>query len=375
VIPVFRPTAGEEEANQVRRVLLSRWIGFGSETLSFEDEFSKHIGARYACATNSGTAALHLALVAAGVKRGDEVILPALTFVSCAHVVRYCGATPVFADVDRKYLTLDPTDLAEKITDKTKAVMAVHYGGNPCDLSRLVRICKKEGIALVEDAAHAAGALYRGRSVGTFGIGCFSFHAVKNLTTGDGGMITTEDKKVHEHLRKLAWLGITKTTWNRYGKTSAKGNWDYGVEEVGFKYHMNDIAAAIGRVQLKKLEASNRHRREIAKSYDESLSSEGWIELPEEREDCYSSYHLYPIRVPERDRLIAQLARKGIATSVHYRPLYHHGPYRRYRTKLSVTDAEWSKLISLPMYPEIEQESLREIISAIKEFGKDQRLR
>lgn len=369
MIPVFRPTTAEEEADAVKKVLDSKWIGLGSVTHEFELEFARYLGAQFAVGTNSGTAALHIALMIAGVKSQDEVILPALTFVSCAHAVRYCGGQPVFADVEGEALTIDVADVERKITPRTKAVMAVHFGGHPCALDELTELCKEKGLALIEDCAHASGAEYHSTKVGTFGTGCFSFHAVKNLATGDGGMVVVRDRGMMEEARKYSWLGITKTTWDRYGKADvSSSNWDYLVENIGYKYHMNDITAAIGRVQLSKLDASNRARREVAKYYSEELKDENWITLPVEKKDCKSSFHLYPIRVKERDKLITALAKAGIATSVHYRPLYHHPPYQALRTSLRITDSEWPMLISLPMYPELKEESLEKIVGVIKNF-------
>lgn len=371
MIPVFRPTTGDEEASAVREVLNSRWIGLGSITRTFEDEFARYLNARNAIATNSGTAALHLSLVAAGVKSGDEVILPALNFVSAAHVIMYCGAKPVFAEIEEDNLTLDPSDVEAKTNERTKTIIAVHYGGNLCDLQALSGICRSRSAVLIEDAAHACGAEYMGEKAGTLGIGCFSFHAVKNLATGDGGMITTKDKRTAERLRRLVWLGISHTTWDRYGKPSERRNWDYRVDEIGFKYHMNDVVAAIGRVQLKKLDESNRRRREIAKYYSDSLSSEEWIDLPQVRKGCVSSYHLFAIRAKKRDKLVSYLAKKGIATSVHYRPLYYFKPYRRFRLALPVTERTWRRLVSLPIYPEMTLDSQDKVVSAIKEFGRE----
>lgn len=356
----------------MRDVLLSRWIGLGSVTNAFEKEFCKYLGVKYGTATNSGTSALHLALAALGIGRGDEVILPALTFVSCAHVIEYCGAKPVFADVEEDNLTIDPEDVRRKLSTRTRAVMAVHYGGNPADLSGLMKICRERDIALVEDAAHACGAEFHGDKVGTLGVGCFSFHAVKNLTTGDGGMVVASSKRMNNMLRRLVWLGITRTTWDRYGRaSSSKRNWDYSVKDIGFKYHMNDIMAAIGRVQLSKLDKDNDRRRQIARIYSDNLSTESWISLPHERRGCKSSFHLYPVRIRRRDKLIEHLAKKGIVTSVHYRPLYYHAPYRRYRLDLPETEKAWHELISLPMYPELTAESVEYVTKSIREFGRD----
>jgi perosamine synthetase len=376
VIPVFKPSIGDEEISAVRQVLESGWIGLGPKTEEFERKFAEYIGIPHAIATNSGTAALHLALKALGIGDGDEVILPSLTFVSCAHGVLYCGARPVFADVDKDTLTISVDDVQEKATQKTRAIMCVHYGGHPCDMGPITDIAKDKGVYVVEDAAHACGAEWKGEKVGSIGdIACFSFHAVKNLTTGEGGMITTSNEEIARELRRLRWLGISKTTWDRYrpGATSISRptpTWYYEVENLGYKSHMNDIAAAIGIVQLQKLDKLNDRRRQIANYYNESFSNLPGIQIPIEREYARSVYHLYVLKMEKRDEFAAYAMQNGVATSVHYMPVHLHPLYRKIaNAKVPVTEEIWKRLVTLPMFPDLANSELSKIVNVVRDFA------
>ncbi|KPK42374.1 MAG: hypothetical protein AMK72_14355, partial [Planctomycetes bacterium SM23_25] len=277
-IPVFRPSYGEREFKAVREVMASGWVGLGPKTAEFEQRLAAYLGVRHAVALNSGTAALHLAMVLADVK-DREVITTPLTFVSTNHAILYCGGTPVFADVEERTANIDPASVARLVTDKTRAIVCVHYGGRPCRMDALEAIAKEHGLVLIEDAAHGCGGEHRGRKLGAIGdFGAFSFHAVKNLATGEGGAIVTNDDEADARLRRLRWLGITKDTWSR--ETTVKYSWYYTVEEVGFKYHMNDIPAAIGLVQLARLDEMNAARETWARAYGEALAEFDWIQVP-----------------------------------------------------------------------------------------------
>jgi perosamine synthetase len=368
-IPVFRPSYGEAEFQAVREVMFSGWVGLGPKTAEFEKKFAEYLGVRHAVALNSGTAALHLAMVVAGLKKGDEVISTPITFVSTNHAILYVGAKPVFADVEAETANIDPRSIRKHITKKTRAIVIVHYGGRPCKMDEIEAIAKECNLILIEDAAHGCGGEHRGRKLGTIGqLGCFSFHAVKNLATGEGGAIVTNDDAAAARLRKLRWLGITKDTWSRGSKPQY--SWYYDVEEVGFKYHMNDIPAAIGLVQLARLDEMNARRTAWAARYDEALAPLAWIRRPVVEPNTRPDWHNYVIQTDHRDGLNAYLAERGIATGVHYIPNNHYKMYKKCRGKTPVSDRIWKRLLTLPLYPDLTEEDFGRIITAIREFGR-----
>ena len=297
------------------------------------------------------------------------MIVPTITFVSTAHVVKYCGAEVVFADVDEETLCINPDDVARKISSRTKAVIPVHYGGHPCEMSQLSDMAGAEGFHLIEDAAHACGATYRDVKIGTLSLlTCFSFHAVKNLTCGEGGGVATTNPLFGKKLRELRWLGISKDTFTRSDPERVYA-WQYWVNELGYKYHLHDISAAIGLVQLKRLEENNRKRRRIVERYNEAFRSHGWIERPPERPDVRSSWHIYHIKVPARDRLIAHLKRRAIAPGVHYYPIHAHPYYAANDSHCPVAEEIWKRIISLPLFPDITDEEVERVIDAVVSFG------
>jgi perosamine synthetase len=368
MIPVFRPSIGDEEVKAVAEVLKSGWLGLGPKTADFEKKFSEYLGCRFAVGVNSGTAALHLALNVLGIDKGDEVIVPTITFISTPHAVSYQQATPVFADVYKDTLCIDVSDIERKITSKTKAIVPVHYAGHPCDLEEIRALADEKDIAVVEDAAHACGAEYREQKIGSISnFTCFSFHAVKNLACGEGGMITTDDEESYTILRELYWLGINKTTHKRTVDSKIYA-WQYWVNRLGFKAHLNDIAAAIGLVQLRKLDGLNSKRRYIVNRYNEALADLDYIETPQEREYVKSSWHIYHIKLEKRDELIAFLKEKGIAPGVHYYPNHLHPYYKSLKAKCPVSEKVWKEIISLPLYPDMTEEVIDMVIDALKEF-------
>jgi perosamine synthetase len=368
MIPVFRPSMGEEEISAVADVIRSGWIGLGPKVTEFEDRFGNYVNAKCSVALNSCTAALHLALEVSGIGEGDEVLVPSLTFVSTAHVIQYVGATPVFCDIDPATLCVSVEDLKSRITPRTKAMIPVHYGGHPCEMDELLEIGKKEGITVIEDAAHACGAEYNGRKIGSLGDAtCFSFHAVKNLATGDGGMITTRNEGDKEKLHCSRWLGIDKATWKRSG---TKGyNWYYEIAVLGHKYHMNDIAAAIGLIQLKKLDSLNARRRDVVAQYNEAFRDVDWIEIPVEKPYVRSAHHNYVIRTLYRNELNLYLKEKEIASGVHYMPL-HLQPYYKAKCEanLPVVEKTWKRLLTLPLYPDLTDVEVDYIIDCVRKF-------
>lgn len=353
VIQLFRTNISEKAIRAVEKVLRSGWIGLGPKTAEFEEKFAKYVGVKYAVAVNSGTAALHLALVVSGIKKGDEVITTPLTFISTNHVVLYQEAVPVFAEIDPATYCISTSAIEKLITPKTKAIMCVHYGGYPCDIDGIYKIAKKYNLKVIEDAAHACGSSYRGKRIGSFGLTCFSFHAVKNLPLGDGGMITTNNKKQYERLKRLRWLGINKSTYARSGtdKEPSAYLWRYNVPEIGFKYHMNDINAAIGIEQLKLLDKQNAYRRKLAAIYNKELNHPDIIAFPPVlSSDMLTSQHLYVLQVKRRENLINKLEANGINPGVHYLPNNLFPMYRNCRNNAKGAVKIAKHLISLPMH-------------------------
>jgi len=366
MIPIFRPSMGEEEIKAVSEVLKSGWIGLGPKTKEFEEKFAEYIGVKYAVALNSCTAALQLALKILNLKKGEEVITTPLTFISTAFAADYNNLKPVFADIKEDTLNIDPEDVKRKLTKKTKVILPVHFGGHPCDMDELYKIAEKYNLTIIEDAAHACGSEYKGNKIGSISkLSCFSFHAVKNLAMGDGGMITTNDKEIYERLIRLRWLGIDKSTFNR---NKENYSWDYDINEIGFKCHVNDISSAIGLVQLKKLEKNNEKRRNIFKKYNEAFKDVKEIETPLWKGDIKSACHNYVAKVENRDELIQYLAKNDISSGVHYKPLYLHPVYKHIKAECPITDRIWKKLILLPLYPDMKNEEINKVINCIKEF-------
>ncbi len=369
MIPVFKPSFGEEELEALREPFETGWIGLGPKTREFEERFAEYIGTKFAVAVNSGTAALHLALRVLNIE-GMEVVTTPMTFVSTNHAILYNGGIPVFADIEPDTLNISPSEIRKNITAKTKAIVVVHYGGHACDMDPILELAKGRNIYVVEDAAHGCGGKYKGQKLGSMGdLACFSFHAVKNMSTGEGGMITTDDPELRGRLMKLRWMGISKDTWSREEKDK-KYSWYYNVEEVGFKYHMNDIPAAIGLVQLKKLDRMNQRRKEIAERYDQGLQGLRGLETPVVKPYATPSHHNYVIRVDRRDQLNIYLQEKGISTGVHYIPNNHYEMYHAFRGQTPVSDTIWEKVLTLPLFPDLKDEEVDSIIREIKEFWK-----
>jgi len=360
----------EEEVEAVAEVLRSGWIGLGPRTSEFEKQFAEYVGAQWCVGLNSCTAALDLAVRLLRINHGDEVIVPTMTFVSTAHAVAYNLATPIFADVEERTLGIDLEDVARKITPRTRAIIPVHYGGRPVDMDGLREIAG--GIPIIEDAAHAAGSVYKGKRCGSLSeLACFSFHAVKNLAMGDGGALTTSDQALAARAKRLRWLGIDRGTWDR---TAADRSywWQYFVDEIGLKCHMNDIAAAIGLVQLRKLEAHNQRRLEIARQYTEGLRDLPWLRLPPADTDEYkSSWHIYWIQCdgPEgmRDDLNVFLQEREIGTGVHYKPIHLYRCYGN-TARLPVAERIFTRLLSLPMHPGLSDDDVQQVIEGIRAF-------
>lgn len=369
-IPVFRPFSTNEEAEAVAEVLRSGWWGQGPKTLEFEQRFAEFVGAKHAVSVNSATAALHLSLLLANVK-GGEVITTPMTFVSTNHAILYAGGIPVFADIEADTLNIDPECIVKRITPRTRAIMVVDYGGHPANLDAIHEIADSFHLMVIEDAAHAAGSQYKGKPVGSISpLTCFSFHPVKNLATGDGGMITLANDEWDARLRRLRWMGINKDTWVRSrDKDSSQYSWQYDVDEVGFKCHSNDIMSAIALIQLRRLPEMNARRREIARMYDDGLCHLDWLQLPLQIADVLSAQHNYVVRCDDRDALEQWLHARRISTGMHYIPNHLHAVYKPYvRGALPVVEREWTRLLTLPLFPALTDDEVVYIIDCIREF-------
>ena len=369
-VQLFKPWYGEAEYEALRRPLETGWLGYGPLSRKFEDQFADYIGADYAIALNSCTAALHLAFLAAEITSGEVISTP-MTFVASNHAILIAGARPVFCDIEADTLNINVEDVASRITSETKAILAVHYGGHSCEMARLRELSDHHGLFLIEDVAQACGGAYRGQKLGTFGdIGCFSFESKKNLSTGDGGMLVTNNDILAERVRKLRWLGISRDTWSRFNKGESSRAWEYDVEEVGFKYSMNDIAASLGLVQLHKLESANERRRNIVDRYHEALSKIDGIEPLAKRDYSHSACYSMVIRLNERESLYDFLSDRGIESAVHYFPNHLLPLYKPYRLHaLPVVEREWKRILTLPLSPHLRSDQFDRVINALHDFS------
>jgi perosamine synthetase len=349
-IPVFRPSYDHREEAAVVRVLRSGWIGLGPVTEQFEQAFAKKVGSKYAVALNSATAALHIAIKLLDVGPGDEVLVPTMTFVSTAMVADYEHAVPVFCDVTPEHLMMDYADAANRRTLRTKAIIPVLYGGRPIAGPTM-------GVPAIYDCAHAAGGRFDVRGK----LCCWSFHAVKNLATGDGGMITLDDEALYQKAMRLRWLGIDKSTWNRSG-VERRYWWEYNIDQIGYKYHMNDITSALGLVQLEKLDEMQARRHALVHQYLDELNGVPTLELPSYDPD--SSWHMFAVRTPHRNELSLHLQEKGISTGVHYKPIHLYPLYHKHN--LPVAEREWQKLLTLPLFPDLTSDQVSFIATEVK---------
>ena len=375
-----RPSITELEKQAALDVLSSGWLTTGPRASAFESAFAEKVGARYAVALNSATAALHLALDALSVGPGDEVILPTWTFAATAEVVLYRGAKPVLIDVDAATLCATPGAFEAAVTPLTRAAIAVHFAGLPAFVGELVELLTSKRIALVEDAAHAFPsrvALASGQYAGTFGvIGAYSFYATKTITTGEGGMLVTDAEEIAERVRMMSLHGISRDAWKRY---TAEGNWHYDIEEAGYKYNMTDLAAAIGLAQLSRGEELFDERQRLAAAYRTALAASpisDLVDLPADPGDGSHAWHLYVVRLRldalrvSRAEVIAALRERGIGTSVHFIPLHLHPLYRRLLDTPPGTyptaTAESVRVISLPLWPGMGVEAVWRVVSALQ---------
>ena len=357
-------------------MLRSRWLSTGPVTERFEKAFSGYLGGGDAIAVSNGTAALHLALTSLGLGEGDEVILPSLTFIATANAVLYVGAKPVFSDiVGKEDLNISSEEIEKKITEKTKAIMVMHYGGYPCEMKDILRIAKRHGLYVIEDAAHAPGAEVGGRKCGLVGdIGCFSFFSNKNLVTGEGGMVVSRNKTWAERVRRMRSHGMEALSWDKHrGHLSS-----YDIKGIGYNYRTTEIQSALGLAQLKKLDRNNRKRKGLVEIYREGLKENNDISIPFSKFKGNPSYHLFPILVApriNRNKVMQGLKDFGIQTSVHYPPVHLFSLYRRrfgFKEGMFPKTEEVSRReVTLPLHPRLRAEDVKRIVKKVKMVIRD----
>jgi dTDP-4-amino-4,6-dideoxygalactose transaminase len=374
-LPFARPDTDQREIDAVSEVIASGWLTTGTKTREFEAAFAEYVGAKHAIAVNSATAAMHLALEACGLQSGDEVITTTMTFAATAEVVRYFNAKPVLLDIDRATFNIDVQQIEAAITPRTKAIIPVHVGGQAADLDSVQQIADQYGLTVIEDAAHALPTRYKDRLIGSISdFTTFSFYATKTLATGEGGMITTNNDEWADRCRVMSLHGISKDAWKRY---TSEGSWYYEIIAPGFKYNMTDVAAAMGLVQLGKLEQMNARRQYIARQYDEAFDQHPALEIPTTAFFSTHPYHLYILRLNlhaltiDRSTFINALREANIGTSVHWIPLHMHPYYRDtygYQPQdYPVAYAEYQRIISLPIYSAMSDQDVADVIAAVKQ--------
>ena len=377
-IPFHKPYVTEDEINEVVDTIRSGWWTTGPKSIKFEKEFNSFIGSKYSVSANSWTAAAHLALEAIGLQRGDEVIIPAITFTATAEIICYFGAKPVIVDVQPDTFNIDPIEIEKAITSKTKAVIPVHYGGQPCDMDEITEIAKRHDLKIIEDAAHAIPAAYKGKKIGTISdVTCFSFYATKTLATGEGGMLCTENEEIAKRSSIMRLHGINSDAWKRY---TSEGSWFYEVVAPGYKYNFTDVQAALGLAQLKKVDFLWKCRKEINEQYNKGFAANEFIKTPTLKGDRESAHHLYPILLDleklsiNRSQFIDELKNIGIGSSVHFIPLYRH-PYYRDTFKLHIknfpiSEAIYPRLITLPIWPGMKNEEINRVIKGVESLTR-----
>ena len=372
-LPFALPDIDETELREVKEVLESAWITTGPKTKQFESAFANAVNVKHAIAVNSCTAALHLALEAIGLQRGDEVLTTPYTFAASAEVIRYFDAKPILVDVDSRCLNMNPELIERAITPRTKAILPVHIAGLPANLDAIHSIALKNGLPVIEDAAHAFPTKYKGKMIGSLSQAtCFSFYATKTITTGEGGMICTNDEALAARCRIMALHGISKDAWKRY---TAEGMWYYEIVAPGFKYNMTDVAAAMGIAQLRKAQKMLARRQEIARRYNEAFSSIPKLQVPHDNPEMQHAWHLYMLRLNleqlriDRAQFLIELKNRNIGSSVHFIPLHIHPYYREtygYKPEdFPVAYREYRREISLPIYSKMSDQDISDVIAAV----------
>ncbi len=376
-VPLADVNFGVEEEQAVQQVIRSGWLSMGEVTKKFEQEFAVFIGAKHTLAVTNGTAALHLACLAAGIGPGDEVIVPSLTFVATANAVRYTGAKPIFADIESlDWLNISPSSIESRITERTRAILVVHYAGFPCDMPAIMDIARRHKLVVLEDSAHAIGSKLNGRALGTWGsVGCYSFFMNKNMTTGEGGMLATDDDALAEKLRILRSHGMTSLSWDRHQGHA----YSYDVVDLGYNYRIDEMRSALGRVQLKKLPAGNQQREKLTALYRELLAELApQVERPFGEPRGTGCYHILPALLPQgtdRIRFMEGLKQRGIQTSIHYPPVHHfqiyQGEWQKRGQSLPFTEEAGMREVTLPLYSTMRLEQVHWVTQAIQETLKE----
>jgi UDP-4-amino-4-deoxy-L-arabinose-oxoglutarate aminotransferase len=373
-LPFTRPSITEAEIREVSEVLRSGWITSGPRVAAFEKEFSAYVSAPFGIAVTSGTAGFHILLQALGIGPGHDVITPSLTWPSPVNMLVQMGAHPVFADVDRRTFQLDPASVEQVLTPQTKAIIPVHFSGQPCDLDALRSLCEKHELILIEDAAHAVGTEYRGQRIGSGkNPAVFSFHAIKNLTTGEGGLITVSEEKLRDRIISLRFHGVDQDAWKRYGREVARG---YDLFEPGWKYNLTDLQAAVGLVQLRRIEEMNLRRMKLAELYDQLL--DGIPEIIRPTKVPYPSrhsWHIYTVLIdPERtgftrDEFREEMRKRNIGTGLHFLAVHELSFYRDHYHPVSdlLKNSEYvaACIVSLPLFPDMKEEDVMEVVEEI----------
>ncbi|MDP3147691.1 MAG: DegT/DnrJ/EryC1/StrS family aminotransferase [Ignavibacteria bacterium] len=373
-----RPFINDEEINEVVATLKSGWLSMGPRTIQFEDDFRNYIGADYSVSVNSWTAGGHLSLEAFGLKPGDEVIVPTMTFPATAEIVYYFGAKPVIVDVDKDTLNLSISEIEKAITKKTKVIIPVHYAGQPADLDEINQIAKAYNLKVIEDAAHSLPSYYKGKKIGSISdVTVFSFYATKTLCTGEGGMICSNNEEFSERTRLMRMHGMNRDAWKRYSDACS---WYYEIVAPGFKYNFTDLQAALGIVQLRKVDQMLEMRKHIASLYTKELCGNEFISLPVIKSDRETSWHLYPIRLNlealkiGRNDFINELKDLGVGTGVHFMPVHQH---QFYKDSLSLNNSDFpvandafERLISIPIYPGLTDAEVTKVIEAVNHLTK-----
>ena len=371
-IRLFCPDLSNKELDGVKKVFKKKWIGQGSEVVKLEKEFQKFVKSKYALATNSGSAALHLAVAALNFKKKKKILVNNLTFVSSANAILLNNLEPVLVDCDPNTLGFNLNDAKKKVDKNTVAMIVVHYGGHPAEMDKIMKFAKSKNIKVIEDCAHCLGGSYKGRKLGTWGdIGCFSFEEKKIITSGDGGMITTNNQNLLSKIKAMRWCGIEKDTWSRdkniFKKNKVNYSWYYEVSKLGFKYNMNDLSAVIARAQLKRLKFLNSTRKQIINLYLKKIKKIGIKPLlPYETKN--GSYWLMGIRHKKRQKLMEYLNKRNISTGVHYLPLSKHPLYKRYNKKLEISNKIWNEILTLPLHTNMTKKNVIYIVNEIQNF-------
>jgi len=371
-----RPFISEDEVNEIVDTVRSGWLSMGPKTIRFEEEFNNFIGSKKSVAVSSWTAGGHLALEAIGLKEGDEVIVPTMTFPATAEIVTYFKAVPVFVDVDKDTLNISIDEIEKAITPRTKAIIPVHFGGQPCDMDEISEIAKKHNLIVIEDAAHALPAFYKGKKIGSIShITVFSFYATKTLSTGEGGMICTDDEDIAHRCSIMRLHGINKDAWQRYTEC---GTWYYEVIAPGYKYNFTDLQASLGIHQLRKVDLMWDKRKEIAARYSSAFKDNELLSLPIIKPDRETSWHLFPIRLNlekikiNRNRFIDELRYLNVGVGVHFMPVHQHKYYRETynldNKNFPVASSVFPQLISIPIFPGMNDADINKVIDALTDL-------